>query len=66
MKGKEKDKLGKKSKHDILKALLNAMEEHRKDETVMRNGCITICQFKIPADVVSLIKGGNTHASEMV
>ncbi|KPI96120.1 Protein zer-1-like [Papilio xuthus] len=52
VKGKEKDKLGKKLKHDILKALLDAMEEHRKDETVMRNGCITICQFKIPSDVL--------------
>ncbi|XP_014366608.2 protein zer-1 homolog [Papilio machaon] len=52
VKGKEKDKLGMKLKRNILNALLDAMEEHRKDETVMRNGCITICQFKIPADVL--------------
>lgn len=28
------------------------MSAHKNDETMMRNGCLTLCQFKIPADVV--------------
>lgn len=28
------------------------MNAHRVDETMMRNGCLTLCQFKIPQDVL--------------
>lgn len=28
---------------------------HKHDDTMMRNGCLTLCQFKIPVDVVSSI-----------
>lgn len=28
------------------------MEQHVTDSTMMRNGCLTICHFKIPQDVV--------------
>ncbi|KAJ3660871.1 hypothetical protein Zmor_005300 [Zophobas morio] len=39
-------------KRKIITALLNGMSVHRNDETMMRNGCLTLCQFKIPADVL--------------
>ena len=29
------------------------MDLHNEDPTMMRNGCLTLCQFKIPQDVVS-------------
>lgn len=32
------------------------MSIHRTDETMMRNGCLTLCQFKIPSDVVSGVR----------
>lgn len=41
-------------KRKIIKTLLNGMCAHRHDDTMMRNGCLTLCQFKIPLDVVSL------------
>lgn len=40
----------------IISSLLNAMTHHKEDETMMRNGCLTLCQFKIPHDVVSIKK----------
>jgi Zyg-11 family protein len=36
----------------ILMALVEAMDAHRHDPTMLRNGCLTICHFKIPQDVV--------------
>lgn len=36
----------------IISTLLNGMSVHKNDETMMRNGCLTLCQFKIPVDVV--------------
>ena len=39
-------------KRRILKTLLDAMLFHRGDPTMMRNGCLILCQFQIPADVI--------------
>jgi hypothetical protein len=39
-------------KKRIVCTLLNAMSAHKDDDTMMRNGCLTLCQFKIPQDVV--------------
>jgi len=41
-----------KVKRRILKTLLDAMLCHRGDPTMMRNGCLILCQFAIPADVI--------------
>eukprot|EP00092_Neocalanus_flemingeri_P043109 GFUD01047412.1.p1 GENE.GFUD01047412.1~~GFUD01047412.1.p1 ORF type:complete len:807 (+),score=257.80 GFUD01047412.1:121-2541(+) len=41
-----------KVKRKILGTLLNGMLTHREDPTMMRNGCLTLCQFQIPADVL--------------
>ncbi|CAG9781973.1 unnamed protein product [Diatraea saccharalis] len=52
VKGKEKDRIGIKLKRRIITALLDGMEAHLGDDTMMRNGCLTLCQFKIPTDVL--------------
>ena len=41
-----------KVKRKILSTLLNGMLIYREDPTMMRNGCLTLCQFQIPADVL--------------
>ncbi|KAG5869508.1 hypothetical protein JTB14_008059 [Gonioctena quinquepunctata] len=41
-----------KVKRKIITTLLNGMSVHRRDDTMMRNGCLTLCQFKIPVDVL--------------
>ncbi|XP_045784158.1 protein zer-1 homolog isoform X2 [Maniola jurtina] len=65
MKGTEKNRIGVKLKKRIIISLLNGMEAYLEDETLMRNGCLTLCQFKIPSDmlfayerVVSLLLNG--------
>lgn len=40
------------AKKRIITTLLNGMAAHINDETMMRNGCLTLCQFKIPSDVL--------------
>lgn len=52
VKGKEKDRIGIELKRRIITALLDGMEAHLGDDTMMRNGCLTLCQFKIPTDVL--------------
>ncbi|XP_075228919.1 protein zer-1 homolog [Lycorma delicatula] len=52
VKNKETPALGRRTKRNIITALLNGMNEHRDDDTMMRNGCLTLCQFKIPQDVL--------------
>ncbi|XP_049884638.1 protein zer-1 homolog [Pectinophora gossypiella] len=52
VKGREKARIGIKLKRRIITALLDGMEAHLGDDTMMRNGCLTICQFKIPTDVL--------------
>lgn len=53
VKGKERTKFGTPLKNHIIRTLLNGMSEWLKDDTMMRNGCLTLCQFSIPTDVVS-------------
>jgi Zyg-11 protein homolog len=54
VKSKEKVKFGSILKNHIIRTLLNGMSAHLSDDTMMRNGCLTLCQFSIPADVVSI------------
>lgn len=39
-------------KRRIITTLLTGMDYHNYDETMMRNGCLTLCQLRIPQDVV--------------
>jgi len=52
VKGKDKQVFVPHIKKRIVCTLLNAMSAHKDDDTMMRNGCLTLCQFKIPQDVV--------------
>ena len=50
---RERSLLNVKIKQKTISVLLKAMDLHSEDPTMMRNGCLTLCQFKIPQDVVS-------------
>ncbi|XP_058121432.1 protein zer-1 homolog [Anopheles ziemanni] len=52
VKGREKMKFGVPLKNHIIHTLLNGMSTHLTDDTMMRNGCLTLCQFNIPLDVM--------------
>ncbi|CAK1554945.1 unnamed protein product [Leptosia nina] len=39
-------------KRRIITILLNAMEAHIRNETLIRNASLTLCQFKMPVDVL--------------
>ncbi|XP_050432826.1 protein zer-1 homolog [Adelges cooleyi] len=39
-------------KRRIISTLLTGMDFHNYDETMMRNGCLTLCQLRIPQDVM--------------
>lgn len=52
VKGKEKYTFVVKIRRRVICTLLNGMSAHRDDDTMMRNGCLTLCQFKIPEDVL--------------
>ncbi|XP_050073935.1 protein zer-1 homolog [Anopheles maculipalpis] len=52
VKGREKMKFGVPLKNHIIRTLLNGMSTHLTDDTMMRNGCLTLCQFNIPLDVM--------------
>lgn len=41
-------------KRRIITTLLTGMNYHNYDETMMRNGCLTLCQLRIPQDVVRI------------
>ena len=43
-------------KQKVLATLLNAMFGHKDDVAMMRNGCLTLCQFDIPQDLVMNFK----------
>ena len=47
-----KGQINLKMKKKILSTLLNGMFAHKSDSVMMRNGCLTLCQFTIPDDVV--------------
>lgn len=55
VKSKDKVKFGNILKNHIIRTLLNGMSSHLSDDTMMRNGCLTLCQFSIPGDVVSFL-----------
>lgn len=53
VKMKEKGELVTRMKRRIISTLLAGMSTHRDEETMMRNGCLALCQFRIPHDVMS-------------
>jgi len=55
VKGKEKHVFGVKEKRRLICTLINGMSTHKGDDTMMRNGCLTLFQFKIPDDVVCYV-----------
>lgn len=52
---KEKGELVARMKRRIISTLLAGMSAHRDEETMMRNGCLALCQFRIPQDVVRVL-----------
>ncbi|XP_015608501.1 protein zer-1 homolog isoform X2 [Cephus cinctus] len=52
VKMKEKSGLVAGMKRRIIGTLLTGMTYHRDEETMMRNGCLALCQFRIPQDVM--------------
>ncbi|KAL1117159.1 hypothetical protein AAG570_004486 [Ranatra chinensis] len=52
VKNKDTPGLTTRVKRAVITTLLNGMNSHRNDDTMMRNGCLTLCQFKIPNDVL--------------
>lgn len=54
MKGQERTKFGTLLRNHIIRTLLNGMEVHITDETMLRNGYLTLTQFQMPTDVVRL------------
>lgn len=52
VKGKEKHAFSPSHKRLVVQTLLNGMNAHRDDDTMMRNGCLTLCQFRLPEDVL--------------
>ena len=53
-KSPERSLLNVRVKRKTISVLLKAMDMHSDDPTMMRNGCLTLSQFKIPQDVVRL------------
>ncbi|MPC27462.1 protein zer-1 homolog [Portunus trituberculatus] len=51
-KTEDKNSLSVRTRQKIIGVLLDAMETHLDDSTMMRNGCLTLCQFRIPQDVL--------------
>ncbi len=52
MKSEVRSSVNVRMKRKVLATLLNGMFVHRGDPVMMRNGCLTLCQFAIPQDVV--------------
>ncbi|XP_015126725.1 protein zer-1 homolog isoform X2 [Diachasma alloeum] len=52
VKTKEKSGLVAQMKRRIIGTLLAGMSAHKDEETMMRNGCLALCQFRIPQDVM--------------
>ncbi|KAG0730508.1 Protein zer-1 [Chionoecetes opilio] len=55
-KSEDKNSLSVRARQKMIIVLLDAMETHLEDSTMMRNGCLTLCQFRIPQDVASLFE----------
>lgn len=52
VKGDERPNFSVNIRRKIIKCLLDAMARHRRDTTMLRNGCLTMIHFKIPQDVL--------------
>ncbi|XP_022214240.1 protein zer-1 homolog isoform X2 [Drosophila obscura] len=52
VKGRERSKFGALLRNHIIRTLLNGMEMHLTDDTMLRNGYLTLTQFSMPADVL--------------
>ncbi|XP_055378563.1 protein zer-1 homolog [Condylostylus longicornis] len=52
VKGQDRAKFGTPLKNHIIRTLLNGMQMHISDDTMLRNGYLTFCQFQMPHDVV--------------
>lgn len=72
VKGRERENIGMKLTKRIILAVLVAMENHPADSTIMRNCCLTICQFNVPSEVlfiyerlVMILISGIVMASEV-
>ncbi|KAL4218659.1 Protein zer-1 [Mactra antiquata] len=52
VKGCKKLRITHNQKRHIIGCLLDAMERHLSEQTMMRNGCLTLCHFNIPGDVL--------------
>ena len=55
VKMKEKGELEARLKRRIVRTLLVGMSIHKNEETMMRNGCLTLYQFRLPQDVVCIV-----------
>lgn len=52
VKGRDRSKFGTPLKNHIIRTLLNGMEMHITDDTMLRNGYLTLTQFSMPNDVL--------------
>ncbi|KAH8315863.1 hypothetical protein KR067_012504 [Drosophila pandora] len=52
VKGRERSKFGTLLRNHIIRTLLNGMEMHLSDDTMLRNGYLTLTQFHMPIDVL--------------
>lgn len=52
VKGRDRTKFGTPLRNHIIRTLLNGMEMHITDDTMLRNGYLTLTQFQMPNDVL--------------
>ncbi|TMW51865.1 hypothetical protein DOY81_003061 [Sarcophaga bullata] len=52
VKGRDRTKFGTPLRNHIIRTLLNGMEMHVNDDTMLRNGYLTLTQFQMPNDVL--------------
>ncbi|XP_030380134.1 protein zer-1 homolog [Scaptodrosophila lebanonensis] len=52
VKGRDRSKFGTMLRNHIIRTLLNGMEMHLLDDTMLRNGYLTLTQFHMPVDVL--------------
>ncbi|XP_041367990.1 protein zer-1 homolog [Gigantopelta aegis] len=55
-KGEKKGNITQKQKRKIIRLLLTGMRNFNNEQTMMRNGCLTLCHFNIPFDVMFCYK----------
>jgi len=51
VKGELKHQFTTNIKKQLLQIILNGMEHHMDEPTMLRNGCLTLCHFTLPQDV---------------